>query len=69
MTDIDILKHELEEYARRAGISVSTLGRLAGQGGDFYQRISRGCRVWPETSEKVRAYMAENPPTKQTDAA
>lgn len=37
------------------GVSVSTLGRLAGQGGRFHERLREGRRVWPETIDKVRA--------------
>ena len=60
MTD-DILS-EIDAYCAKAGISPTTLGRLAGQGGTFYTNLRSGKRSWPETIAKVRAYMAANPP-------
>lgn len=46
---------EMESAAADLGISVSTLGRLSGQGGKFHERLRAGKRVWPETVSKVRA--------------
>lgn len=51
----------MRAYADQVGIAPSTLGRLAGNGGDFYARLTAGNRIWPETGRKVTDYMAENP--------
>lgn len=59
----------MDAYAKAARISSATLGRLAGQGGGFYQRLSAGKRCWPETVAKVRAYMLANPPDRHSNDA
>lgn len=43
----------IEDAASALGISPSTVGERAGQGGQFYARLKEGKRVWPETAEKV----------------
>lgn len=58
MSDAHSLLSEMEAAAADLGISVSTLGRLSGQGGRFHERLRSGSRVWPETVEKVRAAIA-----------
>lgn len=68
MTTRDLIS-EMEAYAKRAGISPATVGRNAGQGGTFYGRLRKGCRAWPETIEKVRAYMRANPADKSRKSA
>lgn len=60
--DTEALIAEIDAYCGQAGISPATLGRQAGQGGNFYKRLREGRRSWPETMEKVRQYMRENPP-------
>ena len=56
---------EMDDYAKAAGIAPATIGKEAGQGGQFYGRLMAGKRAWPETIAKVRAYMAANPPTRR----
>lgn len=66
----EILAHEMERYAERHDTAVTTLGRLAGNGGDFYARLISGKgRMFPETLDKVRDYMRDNPdgPPKKTE--
>jgi DNA-binding LacI/PurR family transcriptional regulator len=50
---------EIKAKADELGISPSTVGERAGQGGQFYSRLERGCRVWPETAEKVLAALKQ----------
>lgn len=57
MSDTDALLKEIEAAAEELGIAPSTVGKLAGQGGHFYHRLSSGCRVWPETASKVRCWI------------
>lgn len=52
------LASEIEAAAASLGISPSTLGARAGQGGRFYVRLKDGKRVWPETAAKVRGWIA-----------
>lgn len=54
MTLAQKLADEIEATAARVGMSPSTVGERAGQGGKFYDRLRAGKRVWPETAEKVR---------------
>ena len=65
MDDRTKLIAEIDAYCSQAGISPKTLGRKAGQAGSFYVRLKAGKRSWPETIEKVRAYMQENPPDQR----
>ena len=58
------LIEEIEAYASAAGLEPSTVCRYAGQGGGFWRRLTAGRRIYPETIEKVREYMAENPPRR-----
>lgn len=53
------LRSEIEAVAAALKVSPSTVGERAGQGGKFYARLCAGCRVWPETAEKVRSRMAD----------
>jgi hypothetical protein len=52
------LKQEIEDAAKRLGLSPSTVGERAGQGGRFYARLCAGKRVWPETADAVREKIA-----------
>ena len=53
------IRAEIEATASKLGISPSTVGERAGQGGRFYHRLCLGARVWPETADKVRQRLAE----------
>lgn len=58
----DLIK-EIETYCREANLAITTFGRKATNDGKFVNRIRNGGRCWPETEEKVRRYIANNPPT------
>lgn len=58
MTEAQALLHEIKAAAADLGIAPSTVGERAGQGGHFYRRLNEGKRIWPETAEKVRAWIA-----------
>ena len=53
-TDTEQLISEIEAAAAALGLSPSTVGERAGQGGQFYARLKRGARAWPETVKTVR---------------
>lgn len=59
MSTTEQLKQEIEEAALSLGLSPSTVGQRAGQGGHFYARLCAGKRVWPETVDAVRAKIAD----------
>lgn len=58
MNTTQVLKQAIEETAARTGYEPSTVGRMAGQGGKFYERLCEGKRVWPETAEAVLEKLA-----------
>lgn len=58
-TETEQLITEIEAVAVSLGISPSTVGERAGQGGRFYARLKSGARAWPETIRSVRNKIAE----------
>lgn len=50
---------EIERFLAEAGISEHRFGILAAHNGRLVERLRGGGRVWPETEERVRAFMAE----------
>jgi hypothetical protein len=58
MNDTEKLRADMEAAAIVLGIAASSIGEKAGQGGQFYGRVKRGCRVWPETAARVRGKIA-----------
>ena len=66
MSDYETLLAEIDAYCAKRGWSPSTFGTHAVGDGKFHSRLSAGRRCWPETAEKARRFMAENPvsPTK-----
>ena len=59
MTRKQSLAEFIADAAVRLGVSPSTVGGRAGQGGRFYDRLIAGARVWPETDAKVRARISQ----------
>ncbi len=62
MTEQERIIAEIDTYCRFAKIAPSTLGMRAGYSGKFYERMCAGKRAWPETLDRIRRYMADNPP-------
>lgn len=60
----DLLK-EIAAYTRRAGMAESTFGLRAVNDGKLVARLSDGGRIWPETIDRVRSFMRENPPASE----
>jgi len=58
-TPAEQIKAEIEAVAKILSIAPSTVGKRAGQGGQFYTRLTEGKRVWPETAAKVRKRLEE----------
>ena len=68
-TEAQILKGEIEAAAARLGLSPSTVGERAGQGGKFYERLCAGKRVWPDTAQRFREKLRELERARSEDAA
>lgn len=64
------LKQEILEYAVACGVSPTTVVQNAGAGGGHaWARWVRGGNCNVDTAEKVRNYMANNPPPVKDEAA
>lgn len=53
MNSTEHLKSEIERVSVETGLAPTTIGRMVGQGGHFYNRLCEGKRVWPETADSV----------------
>ncbi len=53
---------EISRYCRSAGVAESTFGRLAVNDGKLVGRIRDGGRISVDTWNRIRAFMADNPP-------
>jgi hypothetical protein len=58
----EALLRDIAEYCRNAGIAESTFGRLAVNDGKLVGRLRLGGRVTSETADRVRAFIAGEPP-------
>ena len=54
----------IEAFCASSGMAESTFGRLAVNDGKLVQRLRSGGRMWPETIDRVRAFMANAKPTE-----
>ncbi|MBI4292553.1 MAG: hypothetical protein HY661_13840 [Betaproteobacteria bacterium] len=59
--DAATLLQDISDYCRRAGVSLSTFGRLAVNDGKFVGRLRDGGRITTATLERVRSYISSNP--------
>ena len=50
----------IDAFLAGSGMAPSTFGFKAVNNGKFVARLKSGSRVWPETSEKVFAFIVEN---------
>lgn len=57
----DFIK-EAREFCAARGIKLSTLGRYAVGDRTLFDRLETGGQCLPRTMQRVRTYMAENPP-------
>lgn len=56
------LVSEIQDYCRSVGISPSTLSVRVLGNSRFFDRLNRRAEKLADDAEKIRAYMAENPP-------
>lgn len=66
---VNQLLAEIETYCEAAGIAETTFGRKALNDGKVVGRLKAGGRVWPETAERARQFMAKNPPQPENNVA
>lgn len=53
------LIEEIETFLRESGMGASYFGKLATGNSELVTRLKLGRRVWPETEQKVRAFIAQ----------
>jgi hypothetical protein len=55
------LLNEIDAFKQETGLSDFRIGFLAARNGRLVERLRNGGRVWPETEEQVRAFIASYP--------
>jgi hypothetical protein len=58
------LLKEITDYCREAGLAESTFGKLAVNDGKFVNRLREGGRITTNTLERIRGFIADNPPSE-----
>jgi hypothetical protein len=53
------LLDEIRLFLAQTGMGPSYFGKASCGNSELVERLESGRRVWPETAEKVRAFMAE----------
>lgn len=56
---IPLLK-EIERFCQKNGIAAYRVAKEGAGNGDLINRLRKGGRVWPETEDKIRAWMQQN---------
>jgi hypothetical protein len=57
---MDSLIKEIDAFKQRSGLSDFRIGFLAARNGRLVERLRNGGRVWPETEDRIRSFIAEN---------
>lgn len=68
MTTDDIIR-ELESYAEMVGLSPATVTSRAVSNSRLYERMKAGGSCSLKTADRVRSYMAANPPSVRKESA
>lgn len=58
-TPTEKLLSEVNEFLAETGMGVSYFGKIASGNSELVKRLQAGRRVWPETEDKIRAFMSE----------
>jgi hypothetical protein len=61
--DSQSLLQEITDYCRTVGLAESTFGKLAVNDGKFVNRLRDGGRITTVTLERIRGFIAANPPS------
>lgn len=62
------LLSEIEDFMRAEKIGEHRFGILAANNGRLVERLRSGGRIWPDTAERVREFMAERRSRKERAA-
>jgi len=54
------LLSEIDAFLAASGYSEARFGMLAARNGRFIERLRGGKRIWPQTEQRVRAWMCAN---------
>lgn len=57
---IDRLLSDVTEFLSETGMGASYFGKMASGNSELVKRLNMGRRVWPETEQKVRAFMRQH---------
>lgn len=69
MTEHDTLLSEVEDYCKRMNIQPSTLAVRALGNSRFFDRHARRIEKFEADKQKLRDFMAENPPSHSSEDA
>jgi len=58
----DELLHDIDAFLAAAGIGEHRFGILAANNGRLVERLREGRRIWPDTEQRVRDFMASRRP-------
>ncbi len=68
-TPAENLLSEVNSFLDETGMGVSYFGKVASGNSELVKRLESGGRVWPETADKIRAFMSEYRRSKSENAA
>jgi hypothetical protein len=68
-TPAENLLSEVNSFLAETGMGVSYFGKVASGNSELVKRLESGGRVWPETADKIRAFMSEYRRTKKAEDA
>lgn len=57
------LIHEIEAFLSQTGMGPTYFGKKAVGNSEVLDRLKSGGRVWPDTEDKLRAFIADNSPS------
>lgn len=60
---------DIKAFLSETGMGPSYFGKVACGNSELVERLEAGRRVWPDTEDRVRAFMAERRGSKQGVAA
>lgn len=60
---------DIKAFLDETGMGKSYFGKAACGNSELVERLESGGRVWPETEDKVRAFMAARPAPSETGEA
>lgn len=58
-TPTEKLLSEVNDFLAETGMGVSYFGKVASGNSELVKRLQSGRRVWPETADKIHAFMSE----------